>query len=391
MLCQFTFKNFKSYKNEVTLDLQATKAIGFNESLLQSANDKERFLPVSVIYGPNAGGKSNVLNAFGFVYSLVMNPISLFKTSNRKPMAKWSTFAFDDASRDSAAEFELFFRPNNEFEYKYFIKILENKIIEENLYRLKLKSGSRITDVFERNNNGIKLGACINKHSINTEVNDNMPFLSFLYINYKLEPINIVIDWFEHCYIRDYSDPDTEQHILVSDDAEFKENLIKLLNSVGINISNFEFVERSSKKETYDLVFDHTVNDRTFRLNIDLESAGTQKLFNILPFVLLVMSEGGILVIDELVMLFKNPEINTKNAQLIFTSHDVSTMKSSVFRTDEIWFACKLSDESSELYSLADIRDENNNHIQPSAAFDKQYLEGRYGADPYFQNMMEWK
>ena len=115
------------------------------------------------------------------------------------------------------------------------------------------------------------------------------------------------------------------------------------------------------------------------------------------------MSEGGILVIDELdaklhpkllkflVMLFKNPEINTKNAQLIFTSHDVSTMKSSVFRTDEIWFACKLSDESSELYSLADIRDENNNHIQPSAAFDKQYLEGRYGADPYFQNMMEWK
>lgn len=403
MLCQFTFKNFKSYKNEVTLDLQATKAIGFNESLLQSANNKEKFLPVSVIYGPNAGGKSNVLNAFGFVYSLVMNPISLFKTSNRKPMAKWSVFAFDDVSRSSAAEFELFFRPNNEFEYKYFIKVLENKIVEENLYRLKLKSGSRITDVFERNNNGIKLGACINKHSINTEVNDKMPFLSFLYINYKLEPINIVIDWFEHCYIRDYSDPDTEQYILVSDDAEVKENLIKLLNSVGINISNFEFVERPSKKETYDLVFDHTVNDRTFRLNIDLESAGTQKLFTVLPYVLLVMSEGGILVIDELdaklhpkllkflVMLFKNPEINTKNAQLIFTSHDVSTMKSSVFRTDEIWFACKLADESSELYSLADIRDENNNHIQPSAAFDKQYLEGRYGADPYFQNMVEWK
>lgn len=405
MLCQFTFKNYKSYKNEVTLDLQATKAIGFNESLLQFANDEEQFLPVSVIYGPNAGGKSNVLNAFGLVYSLVMNPVSLFKTSSRKPIAKWSTFAFDDVSRNSAAEFELFFRPNNEYEYKYSIKILENKIIEENLYRRKIgvDRRTRITNVFERNSNGIELGACINKYSINTEVNDKMPFLSFLAINYKLAPINIVIDWFERCYIRDYADPDTEQHILLADDDEFKANLIKLLNSVGINVSNFEFVETPSKKETYELFFDHTVNGRTFRLNVDFESAGTQKLFNILPFVLLVMSEGGLLVIDELdaklhpkllkyvVMLFKNPEINKKNAQLIFTSHDVSTLKSSVYRIDEVWFACKLADESSELYSLADIRDENNNHIQPSAAFDKQYLEGRYGADPYFQNMMDWK
>ncbi len=196
MLCQFTFKNFKSYKNEVTLDLQATKASAFNESLLKFANDEERFLPVSVIYGPNAGGKSNVLNAFGFVYSLVMNPISLFKTSNRKPMAKWSAFAFDDVSRNSAAEFELFFRPNNEYEYKYSIKVLDNKITEENLYRRKIEAdrSTRITDVFERNSEGIKLGACIKKHSINTEVNDNMPFLSFLAINYKLEPINIAID-----------------------------------------------------------------------------------------------------------------------------------------------------------------------------------------------------
>lgn len=78
-------------------------------------------------------------------------------------------------------------------------------------------------------------------------------------------------------------------------------------------------------------------------------------------------------------------------AQLIFTSHDISTMKSSVFRTDEIWFACKRKDESSDLYSLYEIKDENGNHIQPSASFDKQYLEGRYGADPYFRNMMDWE
>ena len=89
-------------------------------------------------------------------------------------------------------------------------------------------------------------------------------------------------------------------------------------------------------------------------------------------------------------MLFKNPEINRKKAQLVFTSHDVSTMKSSVFRTDEIWFAYKKDDESSDLYSLYELRDENGNHIGTHTAFDKQYLEGRYGADPYLKNMMDW-
>jgi AAA15 family ATPase/GTPase len=176
-----------------------------------------------------------------------------------------------------------------------------------------------------------------------------------------------------------------------------------LMNEVGINISNFNFVKKADDDTSYDLIFEHTVNGKTYPLNINQESDGTQKLFNVLPLVIIALAEGRLLVIDELdaklhpkllkfiIMLFKNPEINIRNAQLIFTSHDVSIMKSSVFRTDEIWFACKLDDESSDLYSLYELRDENENHIQPSAAYDKQYLEGRYGADPYFRNMMDWK
>ena len=152
-----------------------------------------------------------------------------------------------------------------------------------------------------------------------------------------------------------------------------------------------------------DIVFEHVINNKPYSLNINQESDGTQKLFNVLPLVIIALSEGSLLVLDELdaklhpkllrfiVMLFKNPEVNKNNAQLIFTSHDVSSMKSSVFRTDEIWFACKDKEESSDLYSLYELRDENNNRISPSTAFDKQYLEGRYGADPYFQNMMDWK
>ena len=88
-----------------------------------------------------------------------------------------------------------------------------------------------------------------------------------------------------------------------------------------------------------------------------------------------------------IIMLFKNPDVNQHGAQLLFTSHDMSTMKNTVFRRDEIWFAAEDDDHQSKIYSLSDIRQEDNTRIKNTAAYDKQYLEGRYGADPYFSNM----
>lgn len=404
MLCQFTFKNFKSYKNETVFDMQAVSSQGFTDSLLKSGDDSKTYLPVSVIYGPNAGGKSNVLDALNCVNALVMKPIMIFKNKViKKAKVEWTPFLFDDASRNEPTGFELYFRPNNNYEYRYVLKISNGIIIEEYLYRRKIGTRSRIATIFERDSNGIKLGASINKASINTEVNDQMPYLSFLYINYKLDPVILAVDWFEKCIMCNYANPDAERHLIIGEGDSFKKKLIGLMNDVGINISNFEFIEKSPDDNSVDIIFEHTVNKKKYQLNINQESDGTQKLFNVLPLVIIALSEGRLLVFDELdaklhpkllkfiIMLFKNPEINTQNAQLLFTSHDISTMKSSVFRTDEIWFACKLDDESSDLYSLYEMRDESGNHIQPSAAFDKQYLEGRYGADPYFQNMMDWK
>ena len=124
-----------------------------------------------------------------------------------------------------------------------------------------------------------------------------------------------------------------------------------------------------------------------------------------LPIILFSLQEGRLLIIDELdaklhpkllryiIRLFKNTEVNKKGAQLIFTSHDLTTMKNTVFRRDEIWFAALGSEHDSSIYSLYDIRDENDKHVNSTAAFDKQYLEGRYGADPYLQNMLggDWK
>lgn len=86
--------------------------------------------------------------------------------------------------------------------------------------------------------------------------------------------------------------------------------------------------------------------------------------------------------------MFKNPRINKYGAQLLFTSHDVATMKNTVFRRDEIWFAALDDVHNSVIYSLYEIRRENNERVNSTAAFDKQHLEGRYGADPYLQNML---
>ena len=115
---------------------------------------------------------------------------------------------------------------------------------------------------------------------------------------------------------------------------------------------------------------------------------------------MLALQEGRLVIIDELdaklhpkllryvISLFKSKEINKYGAQILFTSHDMYTLKNTVFRRDEIWFAAETPSHESEIYSLHEIRGEDNDRIKNTAAYDKQYLEGRYGADPYLSNML---
>ena len=65
-------------------------------------------------------------------------------------------------------------------------------------------------------------------------------------------------------------------------------------------------------------------------------------------------------VLKYIIMMFNDMKINRHGAQLIFTSHDLSTMNSEVFRRDEIWFAAENEKHESEIYSLYEIRREDN-------------------------------
>ena len=89
-------------------------------------------------------------------------------------------------------------------------------------------------------------------------------------------------------------------------------------------------------------------------------------------------------------MMFNDMEINRHGAQLIFTSHDLSTMNSEVFRRDEIWFVAKGNRQNSKLYSLVEFKNDKGESVRKDAKFDKQYLEGKYGADPYLRKIIDW-
>ena len=164
---------------------------------------------------------------------------------------------------------------------------------------------------------------------------------------------------------------------------------------MGIDVEDYRFDDNEEQLYTI-----RTIEGRKYELPFDHESDGTRKLIAALPVILVALREGRLVIIDELdaklhpkllryvISLFKNRKINKHGAQLLFTSHDIATMKNTVFRRDEIWFAALDEKHSSQIYSLYEIRRENNERVNSTAAFDKQYLEGRYGADPYLQNML---
>lgn len=399
MLCQFSFSNFRSYRDETTFDFQAAALSEFKDSLIKTEKGND-ILPVGVIYGPNGGGKSNLLAALGCVISLVTEPVyELGKNHARFIMQQKVScvpYLFDEDYREEPSRFQLFFRIG-EYEYRYYIVLRGGVIEEETLYRRKL-GASRAAKVFERNHEGISLGTILGSKNINTEVNAKMPLLSFLAIGYSIPVIAEVIRWFEECIIRNYANPLAEQQILLSDDDISKKQFLTMMNDMGIGITGYRFDQQSNE-----FYLQRTLHDTLYELPFSSESDGTRKLFAALPVILMALKEGRLVIVDELdaklhpkllryvIRLFTNPEINKNGAQLLFTSHDMSTMKNSIFRRDEIWFAALNSENSSEVYSLSELRKENNDPINNTAAYDKQYLEGRYGADPYLRNMLSWE
>ena len=386
----------------MTFDMQAV-AISEHEDRIIIDNDGDKYLPVSAIYGPNGGGKSNVLAALHTLVAKVLRPLYATEDSDEKVLFQKKIivepFAFSE-SREEPTEFELFFRTAVS-EYRYILHVRRDIVLHESLDRVKLQTGRR-SALFSRDENGIVLKGDFAKLKVSDELSKTLTLLSYLGIAYKGNAVvSDVLGWFESgIEFLNYGNPMQELRMAVSTSEEVKHLMLEMIQEMDLDIVDFRVEEKENDK--VDIFTKHLVNEVETEINLFDESSGTQKLFGLLPFIAESLLTGTVLVIDELdakihpvllrhiIMMFSDMSINRHKAQLIFTSHDLSTMNSEVFRRDEIWFVAKGNAQNSKLYSLVEFKNEKGESVRKDAKFDKQYLEGKYGADPYLRRIIDW-
>ena len=409
MLIQFNFKNYKSFRDETSLDLSATKMKEFESSVVTIGGEK--ILPVAAVYGANASGKSNVYSAFEFMTAYVEK--SFFYGDDDKTFAdaRPTPFLFDSRARNAESMFEVYFTiPGESAEktYNYGFCIDETGITEEWL-NTKAKSAREFKSVFYRNTEKQELDlrgiAKVSRDNIEVALNRQVLIIS-LGAKLKVEKCKQIRDWFLLNEFADFGNEMTNLFLSRTlpkgfvEDEKVREDVLKYFSSFDKQITGFKIEELPSKDEqkekkyAIDAIHRMIDSEADTKLPLHQESAGTLKMFAMYPALHEVLEKGGVLCIDELnsrlhpllvrnfILTFLNPEINKNHAQLIFTTHDTWQLSNQLLRRDEIWFTEKDEKGLSNLYSLADFVDEDGSRIRKDENYEKNYLLGKYGAIP---------
>ncbi|MEG2094649.1 MAG: ATP-binding protein [Lachnospiraceae bacterium] len=411
MLCQFAFRNFKSFKNEAFLDFYAEPITDNNESLIIDS-DGEKFLPVASIYGPNGGGKSTVLEALGFLRQTIVKPVIASKMNEDisieekqilstaiEETSREKYHKFDKACEQIPIEFEIQFRTKDK-EYRYEISILKSEITKENLYYRPLDNEDVII-VFERTGEECVVGEDVKFISVE-KVKASLPLLSHLASSYDIRIIDDALSWFLSILFLDYDNPISDKRIMIPKKPKEKTLFFSMFKEMDINISDLR-IEEDGEGEIKDIFCKHIIDGEEFELKIQEESSGTRKIFSCLARINNCLQTGQVLIADELdaklhpkllrfiIELFTNPFKNEHGAQLLITSHDMINMNPEVFRRDEIWFCALNASNASNLYSLIAFKEENGKPPRKDAIYGKRYLEGKYGADPYIRKGLNYE
>lgn len=420
MLVQFNFKNYKSFRDEASLDLSAAKITEHEEHVVEVAND--RLLKVAAIYGANASGKSNVYAAFEYMTYYVVNSFKFGgeEESRRKTeedYVKVTPFLFDEKSREEETTFEAFYIDNEEESekiYQYGFSLRGSEVIEEWLYSKAKTARNKYKTIFYRKKGeDLEMNGFAKAHleNIKSALNKESLIVS-LGAKLRIAKLKNVRDWFLKNEVVNFGDP--AENFLRSkvlpegfaDSKKVQRNIIKYFSSFDEAIQDFDVEESASKEEketykNYEVDSFHKVAGGKGLISIPLEeeSSGTLKMFALYPSLKEALNNGAILFIDELnarlhpllvrniILTFLSPEINTRNAQLIFTTHDIWQFTNELLRRDEIWLVDKNKDGISELYSLIEFKDEEGNKVRRDEALAKKYLTGSYGAIPALKPM----
>lgn len=413
MLVEFRLKNYRCFRDEQTLSLVASSDNSLPDNTIQTDPtnpNRLRLLRSVVVYGPNASGKTKLLDAMHFASMLVVS------SARDKPGKELEVqpFLLDQNTRGQPSEFEFTFIHNG-IRYQYGFAVDQKRVHREYLYA---SPRGRSVLYFDRSTgeNGsdetYSFGPSLKGQNkqIREVTRSNALFLSAA-ATFKHPMLTAPYTWF-----RDALEGVQGQLALIGGGG-FSENLHAqiraLLRSADVSISDYVITEipstsrevsegqtrvgrlfrkRHADGDKVDVVVEmlHPVSGGdpvVFRL--DDESYGTISLFLSATPLLNALAQGQVLFMDELdaskhpllvrslVELFHNPEINKKNAQLIFNTHDTSLLDQTLFRRDQIWFTEKDGAGASHLYSLLEYSPRKGESLA------KGYLQGRYGAIPF--------
>ena len=415
MLIEFSIKNFLSFKEKVTLSLEKESGNENEENTFTFNN--EELLKTAVIYGANASGKSNLIKAFTIAILMVRN-------SNMISLGgKWDIlkpFLFSEDTNNSPSEFEFIFIANK-IKYRYFFIADEDKIYNESL---DAYYSQKPTNIFTRKNTTEYSFINSDKktlESIASKNTENKLFLSTA-TTWNYEKTKDAFLWFLNS-IDTYGSFDSmlDQDLInySNNDEDLKKFTLKLLKESDIFIKDLRVsyeerdVENSSfiinnqkqgplKTKSVKIAMDYEITDsqdekKIYTLDFEDESSGTKILFVLAPILKRAFEKTKIIIVDELekslhptlvkyiIKLFNNEKLNTKNSQLIFTTHAISLLSLDLFRRDQIWFTEKdVLTGNSDLYPLDSfsVRKEEN--------IEKGYINGRYGAVPFIKDIDSW-
>lgn len=414
MLIQFSFKNFKSFRDEATLDLSAAKMTEFSDRVVSEGNDK--ILPMAAIYGANASGKSNIYNAFGYMADYVIESFKYGDEEEKFEEYRPVPFLFDSVSNKAESSFEVYFtipRDKAEKTYNYGFCVGRHGVTEEWL-NVKAKTARKYASVFYRSaeEDTLDLSGLPKSSRDNIQVAlEKQVLIVSLGAKLKVNKCKDIRDWFMANEFADFGDPFTNFFLSrrlpkgFIDDDSVQKKVIEYFASFDEHIKDFEIEklphDADSKEETYKISALHKkIDSDTFAaIPLGMESAGTLKMFALYPELQDVLEKGSVFFIDELnarlhpllvrnfLLTFLNPEINTKHAQLIFTTHDTWQLSNQLLRRDEVWFTEKDEQGISKLYSLADFVDESGARIRKDESYEKNYLTGKYGAIPMLKSI----
>lgn len=414
MLIEFRVANFRSIREEQVLSMVAAKDNSHAATHLMATGVPSipKLVRSAVIYGPNAGGKSNLVDAVTFMRNVVANSATQVVEGQR---FNCQPFKLDAKSANSPVEFDMTFILDG-IRHQYGFSLTSERIIEEWLLVYKAAKpqqwfSRRFNPTSEKDDYQFSTYLTGQRKLWEDSTRSNALFLSTA-VQLNSEVLRPIYLWITQklATIGAGMQPNFGYTIAMANNEADKEAVLRFLAAADLSIAGLTLemrkvqevgfqveagkipVQKVTEVEKPFVKFIHKSDAGTASLELAEESLGTQRLFAFAGPVIDVLRQGRVLVVDELdgslhplmvrflIQLFHSPDLNRNGAQLIFTTHDTSLLDKELFRRDQVWFVEKDLTQATRLYPLTDFSPRKNE------ALERGYLMGRYGALPFLSD-----